>query len=154
MPESPVPPDEDVLVPYLSGLRESHPDFGVPRLLHHLKTEHPEWAVSEKRVRKTLQSILSSNHSANGHHESDGMEKGTCDESNGQNGVNGTKQEDDELIAQTGMDATLNLTEMGITKVKVRMFSGGKGKGLVVREKIQEKEVLWQEEPWIVTPSP
>jgi hypothetical protein len=34
------------------------------------------------------------------------------------------------------------------------MFKGGKGKGLVAREKILEGEAIWSENPWISTTSP
>ena len=34
------------------------------------------------------------------------------------------------------------------------MFGGEKGKGLIAKEKIERGDVVWQEEPWIVTADP
>jgi len=34
------------------------------------------------------------------------------------------------------------------------MFGVEKGKGLIAKEKIERGDVVWQEEPWIVTADP
>lgn len=112
-------PSHDALLPIIRQLRVQHPDLGASKLLLQLKTAQPEWAVSEKRLRKLLQMISP-----------------TIDEPG--------------LVADTHMDPTLQVTEIA-PKVKAKMFGGEKGKGLVAREKIQEGEVVWQEEPWVVT---
>ena len=56
------------------------------------------------------------------------------------------------LMAKTGLDPSIDLSIA--PKVKVKMFGGEKGKGLIAKEKILRGEIVWQEEPWIVTADP
>lgn len=126
------PLDED-LSPVVTKLRTENPSTGVPKLLQQLKSEHSDWAVSEKRLRKLLQALNLSS---------------TAVDSKGGNGDGETG-----LVADTGLDPSINVGGIA-PKVKARMFGGEKGKGLVAREKILQGEVLWSEEPWIVTADP
>jgi len=124
-------PSDEVLIIAVTSLRDAHPSLGIAQLLQQLKTDHPDWAVSEKRLRKVMSMSSAATTSL---------------------ATAGVSQTNDEpgLIAVTGLDTTLNVTEIA-PKVKARLFGGEKGKGLVAREKILEGEVIWQEEPWIVT---
>jgi hypothetical protein len=125
-------PTDEVLGPTVQALRESHPSLGIAKLLQQLKTEHPEWAISEKRLRKVVAPTATS--------------AAPTASSTG-----GAKAPDEPgLMADTGLDTTLSVSDLA-PKVKARLFGGEKGKGLVAREKILEGEVIWQEEPWIVT---
>ncbi|KIR28868.1 putative protein lysine methyltransferase SET5 [Cryptococcus deuterogattii LA55] len=126
--EAAISPSDDILLPALASLRENHPDKGILKLLAQLKVDHPEWAVSEKRFRKALQLAPSP-----GDGEADPSEKA--------------------LVADTGLDPSIDVKSIA-PKVEVKMFAGGKGKGLVAKEGLKQGEMLWQEEPWIVTSDP
>jgi len=128
--ETQVVPSEEELSMIVTSLREAHPELGVVKLLAQLKVEHPTLSVSEKRLRKTLAPSTSA--------------ASTSDEKV-------SKDATADLVADTGLDASLDVSEL---KIKVRMFKGGRGKGLVAREKILQGEVIWSENPWIATTSP
>ena len=129
-----VPPTDEVLLPVVQQLRETYPSVGVRKLLALLKDGHPQWPVSEKRLRKLVQSIAPARVSV----LSPSLPN-TLDELG--------------LPADTGIDPSVKVDTF-TPKVKARMFGGEKGKGLVAREKIFQGEVLWQEEPWVVTADP
>ena len=129
--ETQVVPSEGELSKIVTSLREAHPELGVVKLLAQLKVEHPTLSVSEKRLRKTLAPSTSAAASTS-------YEKVSKDATA-------------DLVADTGLDASLDVSEL---KIKVRMFKGGRGKGLVAREKILQGEVIWSENPWIATTSP
>jgi hypothetical protein len=135
--EAPTVPTDDELKPIVLALREARPSLGIAKLLAQLKADNPTISVSEKRLRKVLQpTTASATGDASKTTETDGQEQG------------GTK----ELIANTGIDKSINWSIA--PKVKVKMFKSGRGKGLVAREKILEGEVIWSEDPWIATTSP
>ena len=128
-------PPDDIFLPYVTSLRSSHPSVGVPKLLATLKAEHPEWSVSEKRLRKAVQALQPTNGDIEHEVQKTGNETG--------------------LVASTGLDPSITTIAASLApKIKIRMFGGEKGKGLVAREKVLQGEVLWQEEPWIVTAHP
>ena len=129
-------PSDDELSPLVTSLKASHPDLGIAKLLAQLKLDHPTFSVSEKRLRKVLTQAQSPNPQANGQVSDSQISK------------DGSK----DLIADTGLDSTIDWSIA--PKVKVKMFKEGKGKGLVAREKILEGEALWSEDPWITTTSP
>ncbi|WWC85427.1 uncharacterized protein L201_000290 [Kwoniella dendrophila CBS 6074] len=139
-----ISPTDDELQITAQKLRETNPTLGISKLLAQLKIDHPEWTVSEKRFKKfiTPTTAITGNDSTNG-----GEKKKV---SNGGAGGGG----EDELIAKTGIDHSIDIANIA-PKVKVKMFNiEGKGKGLVAKEKLQKGELLWQEEPWIVTTDP
>lgn len=129
----PVSPSDDELTPAVQRLRSQNPSLGIAKLLVQLKIEQPGWAVSEKRLRKILQALPGGADAANGKHQAASGET--------------------VLVAETGLDPTIDVAHIA-PKVKVKMFGGGKGKGLVAKEKILQGDVLWQEEPWIATADP
>jgi hypothetical protein len=128
--ETPVVPSDEELSKIVTSLREAYPELGVVKLLAQLKVENPTLSVSEKRLRKTLAPSTSAASAS----EEKVSKDATAD-----------------LVADTGLDASLDVSEL---KIKVRMFKGGRGKGLVAREKILQGEVIWAENPWIATTSP
>lgn len=133
-------PAEDELHSTIVQLRQDHPSLGVLKLLAQLKTDHPTWAVSEKRFRKALQVVAPTpGITTQEKQDVEGKKDDVSADGKGQ-----------ELIAETGLDTTLD-TSVIAPKVKVKMFKNGRGKGLVAREKILEGEVLWSEDPWVVT---
>lgn len=132
-----VAPSDKELSPVVTKLRTENPSTGVPKLLQQLKSEHSDWAVSEKRLRKLLQALNLPSTAVD-----------TAVDSTGGDG-DGEKG----LVADTGLDPSINVGGIA-PKVKARIFGGEKGKGLVAREKILQGEVSWSEEPWIVTADP
>lgn len=140
-PGQTVPSDED-LSPLVTSLKASYPDLGIAKLLAQLKIDHPTYSVSEKRLRKVLAQTLPSTNSVDTNATEESSKKG------GKKSEDGSK----DLIAETGLDSTIDWSIA--PKVKVKMFKDGKGKGLVAREKILEGEALWSEDPWITTTSP
>jgi hypothetical protein len=130
---SSVAPSDEELSPVVTKLRTENPSTGVPKLLQQLKSEHSDWAVSEKRLRKLLQTL--------------NLPSTAVDSTGGD--VDG----ETGLVADTGLDPSINVGGIA-PKVKARMFGGEKGKGLVARDKILQGEVIWSEEPWIVTADP
>lgn len=57
------------------------------------------------------------------------------------------------LVPETHLDPTLDVSALA-TKVSVELFGGVRGKGLVAKERIEQGEVIWQENPWIPTADP
>ena len=52
---------------------------------------------------------------------------------------------------KTGRDPSIDVAALA-PKIRVREFSGNRGKGLIAHERIQRGELVWQEEPWVVVP--
>lgn len=128
-------PADDELSAAVAAVRTAHPDLGILKLWGALKEQHPEWTVSEKRFRKVLSSLGGSAASSSGP------------------SVPAGHVAEDELVAQTGLDKTLDIPSLA-PKVKAKLFGGTKGKGLVARSKLEQGEMLWQEEPFVAVPDP
>lgn len=141
-------PGEEELIKAVMTVRDAHPDLGILKLWAQLKTDKPEWAVSEKRFRKVL-AAAGGTATGTGAVVSESSEKPKSKKKN----KNKKKSEGSELVAQTGIDPSLDVSTLA-PKVSVNMFGGTKGKGLVAESAIQKGEVLWQEEPWIACPDP
>ena len=133
-------PSDDELLPLVTSLKASYPDLGIAKLLAQLKIDHPTISVSEKRLRKVLAQTQAPAPEVNG--------DGKVAEAGGAQSKDGSK----DLIADTGLDTTIDWSIA--PKIKVKMFKDGKGKGLVAREKLLEGEAIWSEDPWITTTSP
>ena len=54
----PVSPPDEALKEVLRKLRAENPTLGITKLQAQLLIEHPEWSVSEKRVKKLLASEI------------------------------------------------------------------------------------------------
>ncbi|KAH0834097.1 hypothetical protein J3R83DRAFT_11384 [Lanmaoa asiatica] len=112
----------------LIALKKERPTLGVAKIHSLLLEAQPTWAVSEKRVRKILQSegLI-----ATGKDNGTGLTIATYPVSR--------------------LNKSLDVTKWS-SKVKVHYFNTIKGKGLVATEKISEGEVLWKEDPFILAP--
>lgn len=130
-------PSDDELRTAVVRVRDANPDLGILKLWAALKAE-AGWAVSEKRFRKTLAEVGGS---ASGGGAAAPAKRGRA------------VSRDDELVAHTALDTTIDVASIA-PKVKVKMFGGTKGKGLVAKSKIEEGEWLWQEEPWLAVSDP
>lgn len=131
---TPQPPPDDLLIPALQELRIAYPTLGIPKMLTQLKTAHPEWSISEKRLRKVAGAQGLS------------LAAPTATSSGKPN-----ERIRPEVVPKSHIDETLNVSEIA-PKVQIKMFKGGKGKGVVAKEKIEEGEVIWVEEPWVCCP--
>ena len=119
---------EEELRVALIALRKEKPTLGVVKIHTLLLEDHPTWAISEKRVRKILQS----------------------------EGLVATEKESGTSPAiptypVSRLNKSLDVTKWS-NKVQVHHFDAFKGKGLVATEKISEGEVVWKEDPFILAP--
>lgn len=123
------PPDEE-LTTVLIDLKNTNATLGVPKIHTLLLAAHPEWTVSEKRTRKILQK--------------EGLIETTT--MMGKNGSHIALVYPSSRVVQK-----LDILKW-TSKVEVKYFDKRKGKGLVAKEKIDEGEVVWKEDPFIVAP--
>lgn len=122
-------PAEQELRDALTVLRVQNPALGISKLHALLLMEHPTWLVSEKRTRKFLQS--------------QGLVLSPAGKQQPQ--LEGDLHPISRLIE--GLD-----TSQYSKKIKAQYFDRVKGKGLVATEKIDEGEVVWKEDPFILAP--
>lgn len=122
-----VSPSEDDLKNALKALRTEHPTLGISKLHAALLAAHPEWAVSEKRARKVLQTEGLVITSGNGTESS------------------GFKYPSSKVMEGLDVGKWTN-------KVEVKFFDKKKGKGLVAKETIPEGETIWKEDPFALAP--
>ena len=129
-----ISPPENDLITTAYALVATYPSLGVAKLLIQLKAHHPHWAVSEKRLRKAIQSLKPKPPDPIPDQEPEATSSSNPPEVS--------------LAVHSGLIPDLDKTIP--PKVKVKMFGGGKGKGLVAREKMLSGEVVLQEEPLII----
>ncbi|EPQ55921.1 SET domain-containing protein [Gloeophyllum trabeum ATCC 11539] len=115
-------PTEDELRQSLVALKSENPSLGIPKLHALLVVAHPDWTVSEKRTRKILQSAGLTNAPAS------------------------KRQYPSSQIIKD-----LDIAKW-TAKVEVKDFGRQKGKGLVAKERIEEVEVVWKEDPFVLAP--
>ena len=125
-------PSDSDLTSTLAALRGEKPDLGIPKLHALLLSKHPEWLVSEKRMRKVLQSLGLTNTIKNQTADSAG----------------GLKHPSSKILE--GLDP-LKYTQKG-PAVRVEYFDQRKGKGLVATTDISEGTVVWKEDPFALAP--
>jgi hypothetical protein len=136
MVERTILPSEDDLAAALKTLRVSHATFGAAKLHATLLESRPSWSVSEKRTRKVLQSA--------------GLALSSADAAT-KDIKKKTRPTQGRLYPRSQRTAGLDVSAL-TTKVEVRDFGGGKGKGLVATAPIAEGEVIWREDPWVLGP--
>ena len=125
-------PTDQELKEALKQLRAENPSLGTLKIHAQLKTSHPEWSVSEKRVKKILQA-----------------ENLTI----GPPAPKITEKSSRKLLLYPTSRVIENLdVSRWTTKVKVLNFGREKGKGLVATEKISEGEIIWKEDPFVIAP--
>ena len=127
------PTDED-LKAALQDLRSQHPSLGTQKIHVLLLATQPGWTVSEKRVRKILQA--------------EGLvvvpPKPKLKDEAEENTNKGTIYPSSRIIEGLNVNQWTN-------KVIVKDFGRAKGKGLVASEDIKEGDVVWKEDPWMVS---
>ncbi|KAF8574536.1 SET domain-containing protein [Ramaria rubella] len=128
----PISPSDEELIPVLRALRAEFPTLGINKFHALLLQNQPSWAVSEKRFKKVLQQ-----------HCLNSMQTIQPQQSGG--GGEGKKHPTFRFNEQLNVE---NWTK----KVEVKYFGPEKGKGLVAKEKIENGEKLWKEDPWVIAP--
>jgi hypothetical protein len=131
---SPISPSNDELASALRTLRVGNPSTGATKLLSELLQANPTWAVSEKRLRKTLQREGLT---------AIGVSNGPISPETATNGTH--------LFPTSHLIASLDPNKW-TQKVRVEFFGQHKGKGLVVTEPIAQNENIWVEDPVLLSP--
>ena len=128
---STISPSDDQLVLAIKASRAETPSLGVPKLLVALLSANPTWALSDKRLRKVLQK--------------EGLSLSTP------KSVKKDVTQTEYPVSQLNEDL-LDLDHW-CAKIDVKYFGKEKGKGLVCKEKIEEGEILWKEDPFAYFPA-
>lgn len=123
-----VTPPEEELRDALVSLKAQNPTLGIAKTHALLLASHPLWAVSEKRVRKVLQS--------------EGLVLGGIPVSGDSNAT---------VYPSSRVIPDFNVKKW-TQKVEVQYFDQRKGKGLVATVDIAEGDVIWKEDPFILAP--
>ncbi|KZT61683.1 SET domain-containing protein [Calocera cornea HHB12733] len=133
---SPISPPDDALIPAVKALRAAQPTLGASKLNALLLKEHPAWTVSEKRLKKILQS--------------EGLTL-----TSGAPPTNG-KSNKPVTSTQSKYPASKLNPHLDIPaftdKVEAVFISEQKGKGLVAKAHISQGEILWREDPFVHAP--
>jgi hypothetical protein len=137
-----VPSEEDLKLA-LRSLRVENPTLGVAKTQALLLEQHKTWTVSEKRVRKGTYSdginILFT-HETNKVLQSEGLTSAPS-----------TGESSKKNWPSSKLNSKLNIDQLS-KKVEVRFFDRAKGKGLIAKEDLVEREIIWKEDPFIVAP--
>lgn len=113
-----ISPSDSELKDTLVALKAANPTLGIAKIHALLRSEHPDWAVSDKRTRKIMQN--------------EGLVAGPSA------GI---------TFPSFRIAKTLDATKLS-SKVEIHYFDKRKGKGLRLVEKVSEGEVLWKEDPF------
>ena len=136
-------PSDDTLLKALTPLRNANPSMGASKLHAMLLRFYPEWVggVSEKRTRRVLGNA---GLAAQGQGMQNGMAR-TKSTGNNLESINGKKYPSSRMLKDLDVSRWTD-------KVAVRDFGLERGKGLIATKDIEEGEVVWKEDPWVLTP--
>lgn len=118
-------PTEDEVRKSVIELKKRNTASGVAKIHSLLLDTNLSWTVSEKRVRKILQS--------EGLVQSDGILSANTN----------------TIHPSSCLNKSLDVSKW-TSRVEVKYFDAIKGKGLVAKEKIAKGDVLWKEDPFIL----
>ncbi|KAF8154243.1 hypothetical protein B0H34DRAFT_784189 [Crassisporium funariophilum] len=130
---TPVTPSESELTTALIQLKAEEPSLGISKVHALLLKTRPEWTVSEKRIRKILQ------------------QEGLVTTSGNPGALDGLKGDEPKVFPSSRVIDHLDIGQW-TKKVGVKYFNKKKGKGLVALQDIEEGEVVWREDPFIIAP--
>jgi len=122
-------PQEEELTKALFDVKSANPQLGISKVHAEVLKTHSQWIVSEKRTRKILQNhglIVTSTPSS----------------------ANGAEQ---PVYPSSRLIEGLDLFQW-TTRVEVKYFNKKRGKGLVAVEDLNEGDVIWREDPFIIAP--
>jgi hypothetical protein len=128
------PPDEE-LKAAIVALKAENPALGFAKLHALLLTNNPTWTVSEKRAKKVVQGLKAEEAVAKELEDSQPY----VDETTG------------KMYPLSRIMKDLDVSKYS-KRIKVEYFGKMKGKGLVATGPIEDTEVIWREDPWIIAP--
>ncbi len=157
----PVSPSEADLTDALIDLKTRDPHLGISKIHALLLQHYPDWLVSEKRTRKILQAKgLTIVHSSDVEKTSDlpsnvpkipYVPKYTSNEYTSP--ASGAPRAPLPPLEYPTSKVISSLDVSQWTpKVSVKWFDSHRGKGLVATEAIEEGEVIWREDPFVLAP--
>jgi len=120
-------PTEDEVRKSVIELKKQNIASGVAKIHSLLLDANLSWTVSEKRVRKILQS--------EGLVQSDGV----------------LGSNTSTIHPSSRLNTSLDVSKW-TGRIEVKFFDAIKGKGLVAKENIAKGDVLWKEDPFILAP--
>ena len=126
---TPISPPEDALKSAVLSLRNEHPTLGVTKLHVLLLSEHPEWTVSEKRLRRMM----------------------TAEGLTLQRKVTAAAATAAHIYPSSALIEGLDVSKW-TAAVSIKYFDKQRGKGLIAKEAISEGQVIWKEDPFIIAP--
>ena len=130
----PISPPDEALKDVLRALRAENPTLGTAKLQAQLLIAHPEWSVSEKRVKRLL-----------------AAENLLIAPPPRKNKTKHTQNNETTVYPQSKTIEGLDVLRW-TKKVKVVAFGPSKGKGLVATEDIAKDEDIWKEDPFAIAP--
>ncbi|KAF9054030.1 hypothetical protein BJ165DRAFT_1522611 [Panaeolus papilionaceus] len=146
-------PSEEELAKALISLKAEHPMLGISKVHALLLKTYPDWLVGEKRTKKVLQ-----NHGLVVQTPVQATEDElppTSGHSNGEpsgSGSGTSSGEKEKMVYPTSRVVNNLELDHWSKKVGVKFFDKKKGKGLVAIQDIDQGEVVWREEPFILAP--
>lgn len=152
-----VTPTEAELTDALVDLKLRDPQLGISKIHALLLQHYPDWVVSEKRTRKILQANGLTNTSSSDKEPVSNVPKipyvpkyTSKDYTPPPPGAPRVSLPPLEFPTSR-MIKHLDVSQWS-PKVEVRWFGDKRGKGLVAVEEMEEGEIVWREDPWIIAP--
>jgi len=152
-----VTPAEAELTDALIDLKLRTPHLGISKVHALLLQHYPDWVVSEKRTRKILQANgLTNTNSGDAELTSNVpkipyVPKYTSKEYTPPPPGAPRASLPPLEFPSSRMIKNLDVSQWS-PKVEVRWFGDKRGKGLVAVEVMEEGEIVWREDPWIIAP--
>ncbi|KAI8324150.1 SET domain-containing protein [Martensiomyces pterosporus] len=129
--ERTVTPAEAELSAAIAAVKNSNPEFGVPRVLSTLRAENPAWQVSEKRVRKFMTTL--------------GLMQTDAGSTSGDKRL---KASDRHAIPKSLVAPGNLAAAVGKGQVEVRYIDGTKGKGVFAARDFDQGTNVFEETPF------
>jgi hypothetical protein len=175
-----ISPSEDDLISALKWIRNEYPTIGVARFVPLLKEGRPEWSVSEKRIKRLLQQeglmvgasgAAADHEEVNSHAAKDqndapvkAAKKKSKGKSKGKANETGHGSQEETKLGKWNergfrypvcYPSTITLGDAIDLKkwneiMEIRNIDDIKGKGLFATDRMEEREVICKEEPWIL----
>ena len=131
-----ISPSDDDLRAAIIKTKTANPSLGISKIRASVLSENPSWQLSENRVKKICQAEGLINAAPTPTKEkSEGTEK--------------KKEKAVYPVSKVVEDLDI---ERWTGRVQVKYIDRRKGKGLFAKEKIAEGEVIWKEDPFIISP--
>ncbi|ORX62282.1 SET domain-containing protein [Hesseltinella vesiculosa] len=130
-------PDEEELVQYIHQLKLDHPEWGIKSIHSHIANEQQDWQVSDKRVKKLMQSK--------------GLTAAEPAKPDPRDNVVKSGVSDDPSVPVSFINPSLKF-EQDTPKVEAKMIDNVTGKGLFAATDIKKDEIIFTETPLVYFP--